>query len=216
MRWIQRHPSHIEKTSIRPPERPGVRVRNEPDVGTRSAGACAVHTRPVGGVRFVVGPVSARLRRLVEPGNRFRLRGWLGVPWGAVRGSGRMAGRPRSGAQGGVQAASRARYLSGSAPSGGAFPSRTLPAAYTLLRRRSSGVDSMLGAGRYCGATAVEPCRAYPFRGRCPVRGRAGIGEIAEAGRTRKPFPVRGWLGVPLGAVRGSGRGMAGRTRSGP
>ena len=56
--------------------------------------------------RSRAGPVSARLRRLVEPGNRFRLARRPGVPWGGVRGPGRPVGRAgASGPQGGVQAA---------------------------------------------------------------------------------------------------------------
>ena len=54
----------------------------------------AVHTCPVGGVRSVAGPVSARLRRLVDTGNRLRLRGRPGVPWGADRGPKRVVVRP--------------------------------------------------------------------------------------------------------------------------
>ena len=64
-------------------------------------------------------------------------------------------------------------------------------------------VASLPSAGRYCGVTAVEACSAYPSRGRGPVCGRAGIGEVAEAGpwegvqAASRAWPWRGrvrWL----------------------
>ena len=117
----------------------------------------AVHTRPVGGVRFVVGPVSARLRRLVEPGNRFRFVRRPGVPWGAVGGPGR-AGLVRAGSS------RRAAYRRLRGGRAGERNSVIGEIAGSGLTRCAGDVDRWQRAARGRQPSRVEPCGVYPSR----------------------------------------------------
>ena len=125
-------------------------------------------------------------------GNRFRLRGRPGVPWGVVRGSGVPVVRPGRVRPVGRRAA---------APAWRAYPFRAW--RRPLRRRYRPALPVRFVASSAGGFADVAIGRR--------IAGIAGSGS-----RTGNRLRLRGLSGVPWGAVRGSGPGGAGRGGSVP